>query len=105
MDPIVQIILSTGTVIVAAIVAIVIGRQRGLASVEERTDAEMARLVDALEGRIKVLEADLATANQRIGELTAKVKEQAGEIGRLQLDLRDEQRITARLGLKGNQDA
>jgi uncharacterized coiled-coil protein SlyX len=97
VDPILQVIISTGTVIAAAIVAIVVGSRKGLADVEARTDAEMARLVAALEGRIKVLEADLATANQQIGQLTAKITEQGVEITQLQSDLKDERRITARL--------
>ena len=97
MDPFFQVVISALTVIAAAVGAVIIGSRKGLADVEARGDAEMARLVAALEGRIKVLEADLASANQRIGELKAQSLVQATEIARLQGELINEQRITARM--------
>lgn len=97
MDPLVQIILSTGSLVVAAIIAVVIGSRKGIADIEARTDAEMARLVEALEGRVKVLTEALAQANRQVEVLRSEVHGLRAEVAELQQDLKAEQRITARL--------
>lgn len=97
MDPLVQIILSTGSLVVAAVIAVVIGSRKGIADIEARTDAEMARLVEALEGRVKVLTEALAQANRQVEVLRSEVHGLRAEVAELQQDLKDEQRITARL--------
>lgn len=97
MDPLVQIILSTGSLVVAAVIAVVIGSRKGIADIEARTDAEMARLVEALEGRVKVLTEALAQANRQVEVLRSEVHGLRVEVAELQQDLKDEQRITARL--------
>lgn len=97
MDPLVQIILSTGSLVVAAVIAVVIGSRKGIADIEARTDAEMARLVEALEGRVKVLTEALAQANRQVEVLRSEVHGLRVEVAELQQDLKAEQRITARL--------
>lgn len=97
MDPFAQVVVSAATVIAAAVVAIVVGSRKGLADVEARSDAEMARLVDALEGRVKVLTDDLAYANTQVDRLRDEVKRLSGEIANLQKELTEEKRITARI--------
>lgn len=99
MDPLFQVALSALTVIVAASVAVVVGRSKGLAAVEAKGDAEMARLVSALEGRTRVLEADLDAANKLVALLRAEVVTLTAQVAGLKLELETEQRITKRLTL------
>lgn len=97
MDLLIQLILSTGTVLAAAVIAIIIGSRKGLADVEARTDAEMTRLVDALEKRIAVLEHSLAEAKQKAEAQEQEITSLRAEIVKLRTDLMLERAITARL--------
>jgi len=90
MDPLAQVAISAATVIVAAVVAIVVGGRKGLGDIEARVDAETNRLIAALEGRVKILDLELATARSEIVSLRA-------EVATLRSDLATEQRITRRL--------
>ena len=93
MDPaalaLTAFILSTGTIVVAAITAIVVGRRRGIDQVEDRADGEIKRLVDAQAGRLAILEAE----NRR---LTAEVAALSTELAKVKAELDIERRVTAR---------
>lgn len=96
MDPLPQLVITIGTLIAAVIVAAFVGGRKGLADVEARSDAEMARLVTALEGRIKVLTAELAEAQAQIQTMRAEIETLRKQTADLKADLAAEQRITAR---------
>jgi cell division protein FtsB len=73
-------IVALGAIIVASIVALVVGRRRGLDQVEARADSELQKTISAQAQRLTVLEAEVA-------RLTARVAELERENARLTLDL------------------
>lgn len=91
MEPlaIVSFLLSAGSIAVAAVVAVVVGRRRGIDQVEDRADGEIKRLVDAQAGRLAILEAE----NRR---LTAEVAALSTELAKVKAELDIERRVTAR---------
>lgn len=97
MDPIIGLGQTIGAVIVAAIVAVVVGRRRGLDAAEARSDAVTRQLVEDLQSRVNLLETanrekdvTISAQNQTIAALTAKVTA-------LESDLTLERRITQRM--------
>lgn len=88
--PISQVIIGAGTIAVAAIVAAVVGRRRGLDQVEARADTELRKLVDAQAARLLLLEESDKAKTARIVELEHKVRT-------LEDELRLERAITARM--------
>ena len=88
--PISQVIIGAGTIAVAAVVAAVVGRRRGLDQVEARADSELRKLVEAQAARLLLLEASDRSKSERIATLEAQVKA-------LEAELADERRITRRL--------
>lgn len=93
MDPghlaLAAFLLSSGTIVVAAITAVVVGRRRGLDQVEDKADGEVKRLVEAQAGRLAILEAE----NRR---LTAEVAALSTELAKVKAELDIERRVTAR---------
>lgn len=83
-------IFSTVALLITAVVAVVVGRRRGLDQVDERVDAETKRLLEAQASRLSFLEAENARQAQQIATLTSKVTA-------LETDLAIEKRISARL--------
>lgn len=97
-----SLIYGVGTVAAAAIVAIVVGRRRGLDAVDQRTDAEIKRLVDAQSARLLLLEAEnarqaIAMSDQRdtITKLTAEQERLRAKVEELETALARERRVTA----------
>jgi hypothetical protein len=91
MEPlaIVSFLLSAGSIAVAAVVAVVVGRRRGIDQVEDRADSEIKRLVDAQAARLSLLEAENAELKTRVAGLTA-------ELAQVRSELDIEKRVTAR---------
>lgn len=91
MEPlaIVSFLLSAGSIAVAAVVAVIVGRRRGLDQVEDKADGEVKRLVEAQAGRLAILEAE----NRR---LTAEVAALSTELAKVKAELDIERRVTAR---------
>lgn len=91
MEPlaIVSFLLSAGSIAVAAVVAVVVGRRRGIDQVEDRADGEIKRLVDAQAARLSLLEAENAELKTRVAGLTA-------ELAQVRSELDIEKRVTAR---------
>lgn len=83
-------ILSIGVLVVASLVAIYVGKRRGIDQVEDQADSEVARLVNAQSQRLAVLEAE----NRR---LTGEVSLLQTTVAQLRVDLDIEKRITSRL--------
>lgn len=94
MESISQLLIASGTVAVAAIVAAYVGRRRGLDLVEARADSELRKLVDAQAARLLLLEESDKAKTLRIVELEAKVRV-------LEDDLKMERAITHRLQADG----
>jgi len=82
-------ILSVGAIAVAGIVAVVVGRRRGIDQVEAQADGEVKRLVEAQAMRLSVLESE----NRR---LTAEVAALTAELAKVRAELEIEKRVTAR---------
>lgn len=98
MDPgVQQLVVAAVTLITAGAVAAWVGGRRGLADVEARSDAETKKLVDALEGRVQVLEAALRAANEMSARQDGVIAAQEARIRKLEAELDVERRITARL--------
>ena len=90
MDAIVNLVWGIGTVVVAAAVAVVVGRRRGIDQIEDRADGETRRLVDAQAARLALQDLEMADLRSRVAALTTKV-------AALESELALERRITARL--------
>jgi len=97
-----NLVFGIGTVSVATIAAIVVGRKRGLDVVDQRTDAEIKRLVDAQAARLLLLEAEnarqaiaMADQNVVIATLTAKQEALKAKVEELETALARERRVTA----------
>lgn len=90
MVALISTVFSVVAVVVAGVVAVVVGRRRGLDQVDERADAETKRLLEAQASRLSFLEAENARQAQQIASLQAKVTA-------LETDLAIEKRISARL--------
>lgn len=97
-----NLIVGLGSAVIAAIVAVVVGRRRGLDQIDDRTDAEIKRLVDAQSARLLLLEAEnarqaVAMADQRvtIATLTADQATLKAKVEELELALARERRVTA----------
>lgn len=91
MEPlaIVSFLLSAGSIAVAAVVAVIVGRRRGIDQVEDRADGEIKRLVDAQSARLSLLEAENVELKARVASLTA-------ELAQVRSELDIEKRVTAR---------
>lgn len=91
MEPlaIVSFLLSAGSIAVAAVVAVVVGRRRGIDQVEDRADGEIKRLVDAQSARLSLLEAENVELKARVASLTA-------ELAQVRSELDIEKRVTQR---------
>lgn len=74
---------------VAVIVAVVVGKRKGVAEIARQADDELMRLVTAQAGRIAVLESE----NKR---LEARVAALAQAMDEMKEELRMEKMITAR---------
>lgn len=100
------LIQTVGAVLVAAIVAVIVGRRRGIDAIDQRTDAEIKRLVDAQSARLLLLEAENARqavqmADQRvtIATLTEAQAALKLKVEDLETALARERRVTA--GMRG----
>lgn len=82
-------VASVGALGVAAIVAVIVGRKRGIDQVEDRADCEVKRLVEAQAGRLAILEAE----NRR---LIAELAQVRSELAQVKSDLDIEKRVSAR---------
>ncbi len=82
-------ILSVGAIAVAGLVAVIVGRRRGIDLVEAQADGEVKRLVEAQAMRLSVLEAE----NRR---LTAQVAALTTELAQVRAELDIEKRVTQR---------
>lgn len=91
MEPlaIVSFLLSAGSIAVAAVVAVIVGRRRGIDQVEDRAQGEIKRLVDAQSARLSLLEAENVELKARVASLTA-------ELAQVRSELDIEKRVTAR---------
>lgn len=91
MEPlaIVSFLLSAGSIAVAAVVAIAVGRRRGIQQVEDRADSEIKRLVDAQAARLALLEAENTELKARVAALTA-------DLAQVRSELDIEKRVTQR---------
>lgn len=101
-----NLIFGIGTVAVATIAAIVVGRRRGIDVIDQRTDAEIKRLVDAQAARLLLLEAENARQAQRmsdqdvtIARMTAEQSSLRTKVEELETALARERRVTA--GMRG----
>jgi TolA-binding protein len=81
--------LSVGSIVVAAVVAVIVGRRRGIDQVEDRADGEIKKLVEAQAARLTLLEAENREQRARIATLE-------GELAKVRQDLDIEKRVTAR---------
>lgn len=82
-------IASVGAIAIAGIVAVIVGRRRGIDQVEDKADGEVKRLVEAQAGRLAILEAE----NRRLtGELAAV----RAELAQVRAELDIEKRVTQR---------
>lgn len=84
-----SLVLSVGTIVVAAAVALLVGRRRGIDQVEDRADGEIKRLVDAQTARLALLEAENKELKARVAALTA-------DLAQVRSELDIEKRVTAR---------
>ena len=95
-------ILSVGAIAVAGLVAVIVGRRRGIDQVEAQADGEIKRLVDAQGERLRLLEKanaekdlTIAAQNQTIASLTVKQQELQSKVAELEHQLAIERRVTA----------
>mgnify|MGYP000971198026 FL=1 len=91
MEPlaIVSFLLSAGSIAVAAVVAVIVGRRRGIDQVEDRADSEIKRLVDAQAARLALLEAENTELKAGVAALTA-------DLAQVRSELDIEKRVTQR---------
>lgn len=82
-------ILSVGAIAVAGLVAVIVGRRRGIDQVEAQADGEVKRLLEAQAMRMAILEAE----NRR---LQSKVDTLTEELAQVRKELDIEKRVTAR---------
>lgn len=93
------LIQTLGAVVVAAVVAVVVGRRRGIDAVDQRADAETRRLVDAQAARLLLLEAENMRQAATIASLTAEQAALRTKVEELETALARERRVTA--GMRG----
>ena len=96
MDPI-TVLISVGSAAVAGLVVIVVGSKRGLVALDDKADKETARLIAALEGRVKVLLEELASARADINRLVSETTSMRSELVTLRAELAMERAISRRL--------
>lgn len=84
-----SLVIGAGTIAVSAIVALVVGRRRGLDEVEDRADGELKKLVDAQAQRLTLQDI-------QISELKAQVAALQAQVASLKTDLDVERRISLR---------
>ena len=91
MEPtmIVNLVIGGGSIIVAAVVAAFVGKRRGLDQVEERTDSEIKKTMDAQSVRLTLQDREIA-------ELKLQVASLQSQIATLQTELDIERRISLR---------
>jgi len=90
MGVVTNLVFGIGSVTVAGIVAVVVGRRRGIDQVEDRADGEIKKLVDAQAARLAILENE----NRR---LTIEVASLTQTVATLRAELDVEKKITARI--------
>jgi len=92
-----NVIFGVGSVMVAAGVALFVGRRRGLDQVEDRADGEVRRLVEAQAARLALQDAELQSLRAQVSDLSRQVEA-------LRSELAIERRITARLRTTSEDD-
>ena len=86
------IVFSVGSAGVAAAVAVWAGKRRGMAEVETKADAELARLVEAQSRRLSLMDRENADLRARVSQLEA-------DLAALKQSLDVERNTSARLEL------
>ena len=84
-----SLVIGAGTVIASALVALVVGRRRGLDQVEQRADSEVQRTMEAQARRLELQDREIA-------ELKAQVASLQAQVLTLKTDLDVERRISLR---------
>ncbi len=84
-----SLLIGAGTIAVSAVVALIVGRRRGLDQVEAQADSELKKLVDAQAQR-------LALQDIQISELRAQVAALQAQVTTLKSELDVEKRISLR---------
>jgi septal ring factor EnvC (AmiA/AmiB activator) len=69
----VSLIIGSGAVLVAAAVALIVGRRRGLDQVEDRADSELQKTLAAQDRRIALQDREIADLKAQVAALTAQV--------------------------------
>lgn len=88
MEPLSNLIVGAITVTVSAIVAVYVGRRRGLDQVDARADSEMRKLIDAQAARLTLLEAENVSLKTQVATLTAQVATLTSDLHRSDAALR-----------------
>ena len=73
MDPLPNLIIGLGSAVAAAIVAIVVGRKRGLDAVADRTDKEVQMAASAMDRRLALQDREIAELKAQVANLQAQV--------------------------------
>lgn len=68
-----SLLIGAGTIAVSALVALVVGRLRGLDRVEERTDAELHKTLEAQDRRIALQDREIADLKAQVAALQLQV--------------------------------
>ena len=89
MATLTSLVIGGGSIIVAAVVALVVGRRRGLDQVEDKADGEVKRLVDAQAARLTLQDREIA-------ELKLQVASLQQQVSTLKTELDVERRISLR---------
>ena len=88
----VNAIVGVGAVAVAAVIALVVGRRRGLDKVEAQADGEVARLMDAQAARLTLQDREIAELKFQVASLQQQVASLKSELDverRISLRFRD----------------
>lgn len=68
-----SLVIGAGSIVVAAVVALVVGRRRGLDRVEERADSETQKTLAAQDRRIALQDREIADLKAQVAALSAQV--------------------------------
>ena len=66
-------VVSIGTLLVAALVAVVVGKRRGVDQVEAQADGEVKRLMDAQSQRLSLQDREIAELKLQVASLQQQV--------------------------------
>ena len=75
-----NLVIGAGTIAVSAVVALIVGRRRGLDKVEDRADDEVQKTLQAQDRRLALQDREIADLRAEVALLRAQVATLTGDL-------------------------